>query len=82
MIIKNIVVGKIEILEDGQIQIRTDTIISEDNIELSRTYHRHVIQPGDDVSKEDLRVISHTNIEWTPGVIKKFKDNQQKLKGI
>ena len=34
------------------VQCRQATVISEDDVELSRTFHRCVISPGDDVSNE------------------------------
>lgn len=51
-ITKEVVVDRMEILEDGQVQVRTATKILEDGKEISRTYHRHVVNPGDDYSKE------------------------------
>jgi len=50
------VIGHIGILPDGQLQIRQDTVITRDGVEVSRAYHRHVISPGEDVSGEDPRV--------------------------
>ena len=44
---KYIVVGPYK-----QVQCRQATVISEDGVELSRTFHRSVISPGDDVSNE------------------------------
>lgn len=44
---------KLEVLPDGRLQQRIATIIEEDEQELSRTYHRKVIDVGDDVSGED-----------------------------
>ena len=55
-ITKTTEIGSIEVLPMGQIQVRTDTIIKEDGVELSRTYHRHVVEPDADVSGEDQRV--------------------------
>ena len=44
---------KIEIIKPfNYIQVRTDTIVEEDGVELSRSYHRHVIGPDADVSGE------------------------------
>ena len=40
------------VLEDGQIQARTITRIMEDGVEISKTYHRHVIDVGDDLTNE------------------------------
>jgi hypothetical protein len=42
-----------EILEDGQIQVKTRTVILEDGVEISSANHRHVVDVGDDVSGED-----------------------------
>ena len=47
---KTIVVDKIEVLEMGQIQVRTATVVAEDETELSRSFHRQVLHPGDDTS--------------------------------
>ena len=44
-LVKNIVIDKIEVLEKGSIQVRQATVVTDDGQELSRTFHRHVIQP-------------------------------------
>ena len=46
----------VEITENGFVQVRTATKILEDDKELSRTYHRHVVVPGADYSAEDAKV--------------------------
>ena len=66
---KTIVVDKIEVLEMGQIQVRTGTIISEGGVELSRTFHRHVLNPGDDTGGEDDRVAAVAAATWTTDVV-------------
>ena len=62
-----------EVLADGQIQVRTDTIIERDGVEISRTYHRHVIAPGDDVSGEDASVQTVANAVHTAEVIAAYR---------
>ena len=62
-------IGSRDALPDGQIQIRTDTIIERDGVEISRTYHRHVVVPGADVSGEDAAVQRIATAEHTPAVI-------------
>lgn len=48
---------KIEIVGDYKhIQVRTATIIERDGVEISRSFHRHVISPLDDVSSESAEV--------------------------
>ena len=41
-ITKEIVVDKIEVLEMGQVQVRTATKVLENGVVLSRSFHRHV----------------------------------------
>ena len=50
------IVDRIEVLENGCIQVRTKTAIKENNVEISSKFHRHVVAPGDDVSGEDAKV--------------------------
>ena len=50
------ITDRIEILENGSVQVRTKTAIMEDSEQISGTYHRHVVAPGDDYSAEDARV--------------------------
>ena len=48
---------KIEIVGDFKhIQVRTATIIERDGVEISRSFSRHVVAPGDDVSNESTEV--------------------------
>ena len=66
---KTIVVDKIEVLEMGQIQVRTATVIDEDGTSLSRSFHRHVLMPGDDTTGQDQRVIDIAAVTWTAQVV-------------
>jgi hypothetical protein len=48
---------KVEIVGDfSHVQVRVATVIKRDGEEISRSFHRHVIQPGDDYSAEDDKV--------------------------
>jgi hypothetical protein len=54
---KTVAADKIEIVGTYKaVQVRTATVITEDGVELSRSFHRHVIQPGDDYSGEEAEV--------------------------
>jgi len=66
---KAVLVDKIEVLEMGQVQVRTATVVSEDGTELSRSFHRHVLNPGDDTSSEPQRVQDITAATWTAQVV-------------
>ena len=56
MLEKVVVVDRIEVIENGSVQVRTKTAIIEDGKQISSTFHRHVVAPGDDYSAEDARV--------------------------
>jgi len=56
MLEKVISVDLIEVIENGSIQVRTKTAIMEDGKQISGTFHRHVVAPGDDYGKQDARV--------------------------
>ena len=48
---------KIEVVgEFKHIQVRTATVIKEDGVELSRSFHRHTIAPDSDSSNESADV--------------------------
>ena len=70
---ERIEIGSREVLADGQIQVRTDTVIERDGVEISRTYHRHVVAPGDDVSGEDESVQIVANAVHTDAVIAAYR---------
>ena len=69
---------KIEVVGKWNIQVRNATIIKEDDVELSRSFHRHVLQPGTldesdnlvdtDISSEDADVQAICNAAWTSQV--------------
>ena len=70
---KQVVVDKIEVLESGVIQIRTKTAILEDGVQISGTFHRHVVSPGDDYSKEDARVAAICAATFTADVVAAYQ---------
>jgi hypothetical protein len=59
----------IEVVENGCVQVRTKTAIMEDGKQISSTFHRHVITPGDDYSAEDARVKAICAATHTQSVI-------------
>ena len=65
---KQTVTGSTEVNENGSINVRTDTVIVDDGNELSRSFHRKVLAPGDDVSGESERVQAVAGAVWTDEV--------------
>tara|TARA_R100000306_G_C4371133_1_gene140018 strand:- start:681 stop:917 length:237 start_codon:yes stop_codon:yes gene_type:complete len=72
MLEKVIKIGSREILADGQIQVRHDTHILEDDVLVSVSYHREVISPGQDVSNQPEEVKRLAKLEHTDEVIKAY----------
>lgn len=64
-LIKETVVDKIEILENNAIQVRFAVRVLEDGEILSQTYHRHVLQPGDNLAEEDPKVAAIATATWS-----------------
>lgn len=70
-------IDKMEVLELGQIQVRRANIVLKDGVEVKRKFHRHVVVPGDDISKEDAKVKEKAEAVWTPEVIAAYKASQE-----
>jgi hypothetical protein len=76
MLEKVISVDLIEALESGVVQVRTRTSILEDGKQISGTFHRHVVAPGDDYSGEDARVQAICAATHTAEVIAAYQAAQ------
>ena len=79
---KVVVEDKIEIMELGQIQVRTKTTVLEDSVELSSSFNRHTIVPcryngsawvDTDVSGESARVQALATATWTDATVAAYK---------
>ena len=68
-ITKTTEITKIEVVGKYKaVQVATDTIIKEDDNEISRNRHRHVLHPDMDISGEDAEVQAVANAVWTDAV--------------
>jgi len=66
---KEVKCDKIEIVGDHKhVQCRQATIVSEDGVELSRSFHRHVLHPDSDISGEPQETQDVCNSVWTDEV--------------
>ena len=71
------VVDKIEVLLNGSIQVRRRDQILKNGVEVASTFHRHVVNPGDDVSNEDPRVAAIATATWTEEVVAAYQAAQE-----
>ena len=80
-ITKETEISKIEVVGQYKaVQVRTDTVIKEDGKEISRSIHRHVKHPDDDISGEHAEVQAICNTAWTDDIKaawKTYKENQE-----
>ena len=93
---KEIEYDKIEVVLQWNIQVRKATKVMEEQAdgskkELSRSFHRHVLQPfqsvkgeddkwthtATDISKEDASVQAIANAAWTDSVKTAFKTSRE-----
>ena len=69
-LVKTIKNDKIEVVQTAAgypvIQVRAATIISEDGVEIGRTFHRRVVTPGDDfLAEKDADVMAIIQVVFT-----------------
>ena len=63
-------VDKVEVTgEYHHVQVRTATIIMDDGVEISRSFHRHVIAPGEDYSNDEQWVQDVCAAAHTPDIV-------------
>ena len=68
-ITKTTKIEKIEVVGDYKaVQVATDTVIKEDDAEISRSRHRHVLHSDMDISGENAEVQAVANAVWTDAV--------------
>lgn len=67
------VVDEITVVEDGIVRVRTATVIKRDGVEINRSFHRHMVCPGDDLTGQDARVTAIANATWTDEVVAAYK---------
>jgi len=68
---------KLEIIPPYSIiQCREANIVLKDDVEVGRTYHRHVRHPGDDVSGDCAELQAVATALWTADVIAAYQTSQ------
>jgi hypothetical protein len=66
-------VDLVELVQTNHIQVRVANIVEKDGVEIARTFHRHVLTPGDDVTNQDPKVQAIANAVWTDEVITEYQ---------
>ena len=77
---KQAVIDQITVTENGIILYREATRIMEDGNQISQTYHRSSLTPGQDLTGVPANVVAHCNTAWTQEVIDAYKASLPKAK--
>ena len=70
---KTVTIDQITITENGTVLYREATRIMEDGEQLSQTYHRTSLTPGQDLTDQPANVVAICNVAWTPEVIAAYQ---------
>jgi len=73
---KTTTVDQITVTENGIILYREATRIIEDGKEISKTYHRNSLTPGQDLTGVPANVVAHCNTAWTAEVVAAYQASQ------
>ena len=72
-ITKEKVIDQITVTENGTVLYREATRIMDDGNELSKTFHRSSLIPGQDLTGIPANVVAICNVAWTPEVIAAYQ---------
>ena len=72
-ITKTTAVDQITVTENGIVLYREATRIMEDGQQLSQTYHRTSLTPGQDLTGVPANVVAICNVAWTPELIAAYQ---------
>lgn len=72
-ITKETVVDQITVTENGIVLYREATRIMEDGNQLSQTYHRTSLTPGQDLTGQPANVVAICNVAWTPEIVAAYE---------
>ena len=73
---KSTTVDQITVIENGIVMYREATRLMEDGNELSKTYHRNSLTPGQDLTGVPANVVAHCNAAWTAEVVAAYQAAQ------
>lgn len=73
---KTTAIDQITVCENGIVLYREATRIMEDGNELSKTFHRSSLTPGQDLTGVPANVVAHCNTAWTAEVVAAYQAAQ------
>ena len=76
---KETVVDQITVTENGTVLYREATRIMEDGNQISQTYHRTSLTPGQDLTGKPANVVAICNAAWTPELVAAWNAEQARI---
>ena len=70
---KTTVIDSITVTENGTVLYREATRIMEDDVEISKTFHRTSLTPGQDLTGVPDSVVAICNTAWTNAVVAAYQ---------
>jgi len=66
-------IDQVTVTENGVVLFREATRVLENGVELSKTYHRSSLTPGQDLTGVPDNVVAICNAAWTPEVVAAYQ---------
>ena len=66
-------IDQITVTENGIVLYREATRVMEDGNELSKTFHRTSLTPGQDLTGQPASVVAICNVAWTAEVVAAYQ---------
>ena len=79
---KQSVIDQITVEENGTVLYREATRIMENGNQISQTYHRSSLTPGQDLTGIPANVVAHCNVAWTAEVIAAYQAQMAEQQGM
>ena len=73
---KQTVIDQITVTENGIVLYREATRIIEDGVQLTQTYHRTSLTPGQDLTDQPANVVAIAQAAWTAEVVAAYEAAQ------
>jgi hypothetical protein len=73
---KEVTIDQITVEENGIILVREVTKVIENDVEISKQYHRTSLYPGQDLTDQPTNVVAIATAIWTSEVISKYQAQQ------
>lgn len=68
------VIDKVEVVENGTLQVREVTRIIKDGEVIASTFHRSTFPPGSDVTNQPANIQAIAQVVWTQDVVDAYQE--------